>query len=178
VPLGIVRSSRQQRGTWHIADPYIRFWGRYILPYTGPIEKGQGRDLVEQVLRPTWEQFVAITWEELARESVYTLASQRTTGFWPEAVGSWWGAHHQIDVVAVNYQQRIAWLGEARWRTQPMTTADLEALQQKGQHWQGHERGWRIYYALFSRSGFTQPLIDRAHTDPELLLFDPTLVIS
>lgn len=178
VPLGIVRSSRQQRGTWHIADPYIRFWGRYILPYTGAIEKGQGHALVEQVLRPTWEQFVAITWEELARDSVYRLAGQRTPGFWPEAVGSWWDAKHQIDVVAVSYQQRIAWLGEARWRTQPMSMADLESLQQKGKQWQGNERGWRIYYALFSRSGFTQPLLDRAKGDPELLLFDPMDVVQ
>ncbi|MCE7980903.1 MAG: ATP-binding protein [Caldilinea sp. CFX5] len=178
VPLGIARSSQQQRGTWHIADPYIRFWGRYILPYTGAIEKGQGDGLVEQVLRPTWEQFVAITWEDLARESVHTLANQRTPGFWPEAVGSWWQAQDQIDVVAVSYQQRIAWLGEARWRNQPMTMADLETLQQKGQRWQGQERGWRIYYALFSRSGFTQPLLDRAQADPEILLFDPPMVIS
>lgn len=178
VPIGIARSSRQQRGTWHIADPYIRFWGRYILPYTGAIEKGQGRGLVEQVLRPTWEQFVAITWEELARESVYALANRHTPGFWPEAVSSWWDARNQIDVVAVSYQQRIAWLGEARWRNQPMGMADLETLQQKGVQWQGSERGWRIYYTLFSRSGFTQPLLDRANADPELLLFDPTMVIA
>ncbi len=178
VPIGITRSNRQQRGTWHIADPYIRFWGRYILPYTGAIEKGQGSGLVEQVLRPTWEQFVAITWEELARESVHTLAHQRTPGFWPEAVGSWWDAQNQIDVVAVSYQQRIAWLGEARWRTQPMGMADLETLQQKGRQWQGAERDWRIYYTLFSRGGFTQPLRDRANADPELLLFEPTTVIT
>jgi hypothetical protein len=43
---------------------------------------------------------------------------------------------------------------------------------------QGQERGWRIYYALFSRSGFTQPLLERAQAGPEILLFDPTLVIS
>lgn len=178
VPIGIARSSQQQRGTWHIADPYIRFWGRYILPYTGAIEKGQGGGLVEQVLRPTWEQFVAITWEDLARDSVHTLANQRTPGFWPEAVGSWWHAQDQIDVVAVSYQQRIAWLGEARWRNQPMSLADLETLQQKGRRWQGNESSWRIYYALFSRSGFTQPLLDRANADPEILLFDPATVIS
>jgi uncharacterized protein len=28
------------------------------------------------------------------------------------------------------------------------------------------------------RSGFTQPLLDRAKTDPDLLLFDPTVVIA
>lgn len=59
-----------------------------------------------------------------------------------------------------------------------MGMADLETLQQKGQQWQGAERGWRIYYTLFSRSGFTQSLLDRANADPEILLFDPALVIA
>jgi len=89
VPVGIIRTAHRRRGTWHIADPYVRFWGRYILPYTGAIEKGEGAGLVEGVLRPTWEQFVAVTWEELARASVYSLAARHTPGFWPETVGSW-----------------------------------------------------------------------------------------
>lgn len=55
---------------------------------------------------------------------------------------------------------------------------NLETLQQKGRQWQGAECGWRIYYALFSRSGFTQPLLDCATTNPKILVFDPTLVIS
>ena len=38
--------------------------------------------------------------------------------------------------------------------------------------------GWRIYYALFSRSGFPQPLLDRASADPAILLFDPAMVIA
>ncbi|MBV7330602.1 hypothetical protein KFU94_20635 [Chloroflexi bacterium TSY] len=177
IPIGITRRSQKQRGTWHIADPYIRFWGRYILPYTGAIERGQGAGLVEQILRPTWEQFVAITWEDLARGSVYKLANQYTPGFWPEAVGSWWNSQNQIDVVGVSYQQRIAWLGEARWRNQPMSIADLEALQRKTKAWQGDENGWRIYHVLFSRSGFTQPLQDRTSTDPELLLFNPEAIV-
>ena len=177
VPIGIVRASRRKRGTWHIADPYVRFWGRYILPYTGAIEKGQGAGLVEQVLRPTWEQFVAISWEELARASVYDLAARCTPGFWPEAVGSWWDAGHQIDVVAVSYQQRIAWLGKARWRGEPMGLQDLEILQRCSRAWQGSETGWRLYYTLFSRGGFTQTLQARTDDDPDVLLFGPEDVV-
>jgi hypothetical protein len=173
VPISITYVSRRQRGVWHIADPYTRFWGRYILPYTGAIEKGQGAGLVEQILRPTWEQFVAITWEELVRASVYDLAARHTPGFWPEAVGSWWDARHQIDLVAVSYQQRIAWLGEARWRSEPMGLPDLEALQRRSRAWRGAETGWRLYYTLFSRGGFTQPLQARADNDPDILLFGP-----
>ena len=177
VPIGIVRPRGRQRGTWHIADPYVRFWGRYILPYTGAIEKGQGAGLVEGVLRPTWEQFVAVTWEELARASVYDLAARHTPGFWPEAVGSWWDASHQIDLVAVSYQQRIAWLGEARWRGEPMGLQDLEALQRRARAWQGGGTGWHLYYTLFSRGGFMQALWRRADDDPDLLLFEPGDVV-
>jgi AAA+ ATPase superfamily predicted ATPase len=177
VPIGITPAGRRKRGTWHVSDPYVRFWGRYILPYTGAIEKGQGAGLVDQVLRPTWEQFVASTWEELAREAVYDLAAQRTPGFWPEAVGSWWDAGHQIDLVAASYQQRMAWLGEVRWRGEPMGLQDLEALQRRARAWQGGETGWHIYYALFSRGGFTRALQAQADDDPDLLLFEPQDVV-
>ena len=173
VPLGIHRMSLRRRGAWHIVDPYVRFWGRYILPYTGAIEQGQGSGLVEQVVRPTWDQFVATVWENLARSAVYDLAAQRTPGFWPEAIGSWWDTKHQIDLVAVSYGQKIAWLGEARWRNQPMDMEDLFALQRKIRAWQAEETGWRIYQVLFSRSGFTQPVRQRADSDPDLLLFGP-----
>ncbi len=177
IPVGIARRSKRQKGTWHIADPYVRFWGRYILPYTGAIEQGQGAGLVEQILRPTWEQFVAITWEELARQSIYHLAQHYRLNFWPEVVGSWWNTQNQIDVVAVSYQQRTAWLGEARWHRQPMGQPDLQQLQQKTRVWQGNESGWRIYHVLFSRSGFTAPLQQRAQSDPDLLLVDPQAVV-
>lgn len=178
LPVGIQPGSARQHGSWHLADPYIRFWGRYILPYTGAIERNQGATVVEQIVRPTWEQFVAMTWEELARASVYTLAPQRTPGFWPETVGSWWDAAHQIDLVAVSYGQRIAWLGEARWRGQPMGVADLAALQRRAHAWQGDATGWRIYLALFSRSGFTQDLEQQARHNPEILLFRPEDVVG
>ncbi len=178
VPVRIAPTAQRQRGTWHITDPYIRFWGRYILPYTGAIEKGQGAGLVEQVLRPTWDQFVAVTWEELARAAVYDLAARATPGFWPEAVGSWWDAGHQIDLAAVSYRQRVAWLGEVKWRNEPVGMQDLETLQRQARAWQGDATGWRLYYPLFSRSGFTTPLRERAANDPDVLLFTPEDVVG
>ena len=39
--------------------------------------------------------------------------------------------------------------------------------------WQAEETGWRVYQVLFSRSGFTQPVRQRADNDPDLLLFGP-----
>ena len=74
---------------------------------------------------------------------------------------------------AVSYGQKTAWLGEARWRSQPMDMEDVSALQRKVRAWQADETGWRICQALFSRSGFTQPVREQAQADPDLLLFGP-----
>ena len=53
----------------------------------------------------------------------------------------------------------------------------LETLQHRVRAWQGAETGWHLYYTLFSRSGFTQPLRTRADDDSDLLLFGPGDVV-
>lgn len=76
-------------------------------------------------------------------------------------------------MVAVQRSRRCALLGEARWRREPLTLADLEALQAKVRAWLDAEQGWDIWLALFSRSGFSPTLAARSATDPRLLLLTP-----
>lgn len=176
-PIG-PRRHRRRWGTWHLADPYLRFWGRWILPYTSQIEFGQAEQLMQETLRPGWDRFVGPVWEELARRHVHELAAQGTIPFWPEEVGSWWSRQAQIDLVAVQSARRSALLGEARWRRGKMSVADLDDLQARARRWLGDERGWELWYVLYSRSGFSEEL--QAHTagDSHLLLFTPSDVVS
>jgi hypothetical protein len=59
-----------------------------------------------------------------------------------------------------------------------MVIADLEALQLKTRHWLGDERGWDIWYALYSRTGFSLELQTRAASDAHLLLFSPAQIVT
>jgi AAA+ ATPase superfamily predicted ATPase len=175
LPVG-PRSVGQQWGTWHLADPYLRFWGRWILPYTSQIEFGEVEGLIQETLRPNWDRFVGATWEELARQHVYRLATERKLPFWPEEIGSWWSASGQIDVVGVHRGRRSAILGEARWRREPMNVADLAALRDKARLWLRGEHGWDVWYVLFSRAGFTDDLLTQA--GKHVLLLTPGDVIG
>ena len=125
-PIGPKRS-RQSWGSWHLADPYLRFWGRWILPYTSQLEFGETESFIQESLRPGWDRFVGFAWEELARQYANELAARKAIPFWPEEVGSWWSPKAQIDVTAIHRGRRAALLGEARWRRQKMTLTDLEA---------------------------------------------------
>lgn len=172
------RHKQRSWGTWHLLDPYLRFWGNWILPFTSQIEFGETERFIQEIVRPGWERFVGFSWEELARQHVRQLAAQRAIPFWPEEVGSWWSPAGQIDVVAVQRDRRCALLGEARWRHEPMVVADLEALQAKARTWLESEKGWDLWLVLFSRSGFSPALITRAAADPHLLLLTPADVVG
>ncbi len=171
-PIGPKRS-RQSWGSWHLADPYLRFWGRWILPYTSQIEFGETESILQEALRPGWDRFVGFAFEELARQHVHELAARKAIPFWPDKVGSWWSPKAQIDLVAVHCGRRAALLGETRWRRQKMTLADLEVLEAKSRRWLGEERGWDLWLVLFSRSGFSAELGSRSESDPHLLLVTP-----
>ena len=54
-----------------------------------------------------------------------------------------------------------------------MGVGDLERLRTAGQSWLGPERGWELWYALFSRSGFTEALREQSAEDPHVVLVEP-----
>ncbi len=58
-----------------------------------------------------------------------------------------------------------------------MSVSDLDDLQARARHWLGDERGWELWYALYSRSGFSKELQTRAAGDSHLLLFTPSDVV-
>ena len=151
---------------------------KYYHIYTSQIEFGETESLLQEHIRPGWDRFVGFAWEELARRHILRMAAQDVIPFWPEEVGSWWSAKAQIDVVAIQRERRSALLGEARWRRQPMVLADLEALQAKSRHWLGEERGWDLWFALFSCDGFSAELQARAAKDSHLLLLRPEDVVG
>jgi AAA+ ATPase superfamily predicted ATPase len=170
--------ARRGWGTWHLLDPYIRFWARYVLPHIHRLEYGEVEDVLYQIIRPTWSQFVGPIWEAIARQHLPYLSRERELPFWPEEIGSWWSAQVQIDLVGVNYAERLAVLGEARWRDVPMGYRDLEALQTRSRAWLGVQPGWELFYALYSKSGFSDELQALAQADRHVILKTPAQVIG
>ncbi|HUV89627.1 MAG TPA: ATP-binding protein [Anaerolineae bacterium] len=176
------RRATSRNSRYHLADPYLRFYFRFIAP---------NLDLVEQELTNLlWERigeefraFVGMTaFEELCRQWVLAQARAGRLPFLPEIVGSHWAADVQVDVVALNWRERAVLLGECKWGTHPVgrdvvrelievkTPQVLAELPEGG-------AGWRAYHAFFARAGFTEAaraqaadarLVDLATLDADL----------
>jgi hypothetical protein len=157
IPPAKQRVSRQ--GRYHLSDPFMRFYFRFIHPHRDVVSYAPERIL--PTLQSGLRAFVGQTaWEDLARQWVREQGYQGALPFVPEVVGSHWSRTVQADVVAINWTERAILVGECKWgdtavdrqtvrdlieRTVPLTLADLP---DKGE-------GWQVYPALFARAGAT-----------------------
>jgi hypothetical protein len=106
--------------------------------------------------------FVGLSaWEELARQWVDLPQSAAAMGLTPQAIGSHWSRHVQVDVVAIDWQMRTLLLGECKWTGEavdckvvreliatktPLVLKDMKV----------DASAWTIRHAIFARAGATE----------------------
>ncbi len=95
--------SDQQRTTtrsrYHLRDPYLRFYFRFIEPNLSLVEQ-ELTDVLWDRISEQFRAFVGATaFEDLCREWVLVQARARQLPLLPELVGSHWSQDAQVDVV-------------------------------------------------------------------------------
>jgi len=155
------RTSRNSR--YHLADPYLRFYFRFIQPNLGLVEQELMNVLWERIAEQ-FRAFVGLTaFEELCRE--WTLVQARTgrLPFSPEVVGSHWSKDVQVDVAALNWRERAILLGECKWGVNAVGRSIVRELVKKSPQ-VVPEDDWQVYYVFFARAGFTDAARVKAET--------------
>ena len=169
VPITERNPERSRRGIYHLSDNFLEFYFRFVAPFSADLEQGY----VERAWQGIEQQlnaFVGVTaFETLCRQWVQRQGQRGHLPFQPEQVGSHWDRQAQVDVVALNWQEKTALLGEARWTTRPLGVQTLHELQAKADQVLP-AADWHVHYALFARSGFTTPLQEQAERAGVLLV--------
>lgn len=176
VPVTEPRPETSRRGRYIIADPYLRFYFRFLVPNLELIEQGRIGLVLDEIER-NLPPFVGQTaFEELCRAWVVAKGDAGQLPFVPQRVGRWWDRQAEVDVVAVNMRDQAILLGEARWTSRPMGADILQALMAKVER-VVPDSNWAVHYALFSRSGFTAGLQEQAARS-SVMLVDLAAVIN
>jgi uncharacterized protein len=183
-PIGADASSRQSN--WHLADPFLQFWFRFVFPHQADLESGlAGEQLYRDEISPLINEHVSRHFETWCCE--YVRREGRAT-----TVAAWWGnalnserqqgrrSTEEIDVVGVR-RGRVAVVGEAKWTARPMSVDVLNdlvhykipALQQSGQKIDDNRQ-----ILLFSRSGYDRALTAAAAQDPLIELVDVAVALD
>jgi AAA+ ATPase superfamily predicted ATPase len=161
VPATVRRPEKSRKGRYMIADPYLRFYFRFLHPNLSFIERGMRQQAIGLMQDHLVDFIGTYTFEELCRDWVTVQADLGGLPFLPERVGSYWSQEVQIDVVALNWRTKDILLGECKWGRGKVgrdvirqLVARTEKVLPKGE--------WKVHYVFFGRQGFTQAARDEA----------------
>ena len=116
------------RTTWGIADPYFRFWFRYVYPNRSRLQRGRVDDVRSAILNDI-DNHMGPIFEHVCRDWASTHAP---TDRFPaaEQVGSCWTRTHDVEVdVVARSGRRLQALGSCKWGK--ADTHDLDRLKDR-----------------------------------------------
>lgn len=176
IPATIPPERRESTKTsrYHLIDPYLRFYFRFIAPNAELVEQELSQVLWERI-SDQFRAFVGATaFEDLCQEWLLIKARNKKLPMIPEIVGSHWAANAQVDVVAVNWHDQAILLGECKWGVDAVARPVIRELIDKAPKIVPGE-GWQVFYAYFSRAGFTDAARQEAQQVGALLVDLETL---
>ena len=165
-----------RKGRYDLADPYLRFYYRFIHPNQHLLEQGL-HDWLWNLIGEQLPSYVGLyAFEELCREWVLVKARANELPFMPERVGSHWSPDAQVDVVAINWRLKHVLLAEAKWTRHGVSRDIVRRLVSKTKAVvpDGGE-GWTVHYAFFARLGFTEAAATEARQHGALMVDLDTL---
>lgn len=155
IPTSESRPHKSRKGLYQITDPFLRFWFRFVHPHRAALDLGLADAVLEQRVRPAFDQFVSYAFEDAAREYVARLARAGRLPFLPERIGAWWTRHAEIDVVAISEAEGAMLVGECKWSVNPVGLNVWVDLKGKTRALAALGQWPNVSYALFSKAGFT-----------------------
>lgn len=157
-----------------VADPFLRFYFRFIEPHMEMVEMGLHDALWERISEQFRAFVGATTFEELCRKWILLQAHHRRLPFHPEIVGSHWARDSQVDVVALNWHKKALLLGECKWGLEGIHRNVVTGLIDKAPLVRPDE-DWQIHFAFFSRNGFTEAAMEEGRRVSALMVNLPEL---
>lgn len=166
IPITEKHPLKSRKGLYKLQDQFIRFWFRYVLPNKRNIEEGT-TDYVLKKIKNNFPSIVADNFESVCQEMI---KGHKRKLFLFEKIGRWWDKNEEIDLVAINDEEKKILFGEAKWSKKPVGVDSYDNLKRKSMlvDWNKDERAES--FCLFSRSGFTDNLLKRAKKE-KIVLF-------
>jgi len=142
-------------------QPFMRFWFGFVTYYKKDLAVGKGDAFLEN-FEKHYDRLRSLVYEQLCDALLvqhYEERSPLVSG------GSFWNIHSEFDILAVSKDKKVI-LGECKYKDRKVCKNELTKLKAKAL-----ESGINVdVYALFSKSGFSNELLQTQ--DKDLLLFN------
>lgn len=168
INLGIVQKETpygeksSRKSVYSIEDNMFRFWHRFVLENNSVIARG-ATELVYKRIEPQLSDYMGKVFEDICKQYLWKrlLAGECPVEF--ASLGRWWRndsiekSRVEIDIIG-EQDKATALFGECKWTNEKVDLGVLETLVKRSRLFSYK----KIYFYLFSKSGFTKGCIDEA----------------
>ncbi|GER93552.1 ATP-binding protein [hot springs metagenome] len=159
VPVTEEMPEKSKMGLYFIKDNFFRFWFRYVFANQNYLEL-ENTDYVLQKIKDDFDEFVSITFEDIAPYILFSKEMIKKLPFEPDKWGRWWDRNDEIDLIALNKKEKKALFVECKWSKRPVDVDVMENLKRKANRVEWFKEKRKDYFAIISRKGFTKRLHD------------------
>jgi AAA+ ATPase superfamily predicted ATPase len=167
--LGLVRKEypitypKSNKSIYRLGDWMFVFWRRFVLPDISRITAGLGEIVCGEVFAEQLNSHMGHAFEECAIQYMWRMLKEKKLPIPFRRIGRWWGSnpkeHREEEIDFVAYAGEKAIFGECKWRNKQVGEDTLEDLMRKSALLPSFTN---VHYMLFSKSGFTDALINRS----------------
>ena len=182
-PVGEDESSRKT--VYRISDNYFQFWYHFIFREKSYYEIIGPKKAAEEIMEPeSISNYMGNAFEQICQQYLIRCAKAEKLPFIPHAIGKWWGNNPKkrmqddVDILAFDKKKTSAIFCECKFRNVLFDKSEYEDLISASEIFtQVKDR----YYYIFSKSGFSQWVLDKANGNDHIRLisvddlFDPAL---
>lgn len=189
--LSVGSSTKEQanrnRGIYKIADNYFRFWYAFVFTNLSALETSDVDGVYQYSIKPNLKSFASLTFEDVCREYVTELQKNNSLPFRYTGMGRWFGkttvrakdklqiAETEIDILAIAPQDNKYLVGECKFKDSEFNYSEYLDTEAK---LSDEKTKSNFYYALFSKSGFNERIVEKAKTTNSILLFDLKKIVN
>ena len=172
VPITEENPERSKKGLYKIKDNYLRFWFAFVYPNMSFIESGHSEIVMNKIKKSLVRNHIAFVYEDVCKERMWELNAEDRWPFNFTKLGRYWDARTEIDIAALDPEGKNLILGECKYWQEPVDVDVLRNLEAKTDavDWERNNR--KVWYVLFSVSGFTDELTALAAAREDVLLCD------
>lgn len=167
IPVTEKYPEKSKQGIYRLHDKFFTFWFKYVFPNRGRIEIGNA-DYVMALIKDSFDLHVSTVYEDVCKDLCKTLLLEGIMRY--TTIGKWRSRNEEIDIVALDEDSKTAYFCECKWSSKKVGEDIYKDLVRKAGlvDWFTGKRNDR--FVLFSKSGFTQGMIELAKQEEVILV--------
>ena len=172
IPVTEEKPEKSRKGLYKIRDPFFNFWFKFILPFKSEIEIGYLNE-VFKYFNTQFDLAVTTVYQNLCQEILRVKLQEH---FRFNRIGRWWDVigkvQYEIDLVALDEDNNQILFGESKWSNKKIGINIFKELKEKSRFVNWNINNRKDKYILFSKSGFTDEIIELARIENNLILVE------